>query len=324
MNVRATVGVVGLGLIGGGVALDLLRAGRSVRGFDIDAQVRRRADELGIPVAADLDELVTGCALIVVAVPLAATGSVVAAIRAASTDPVVTDVASVKDPEVLGVEAAAHRYVGGHPMGGSERSGIDAARPGLFDGVAWFLTPTEATRVSDLLAVVDLVHATAADPIVVAPTTHDRYVATLSHVPHLIAFALNATATETLGAGLHGLGGGSFRDTTRVASSDPRFWADVLHANRSGASEALGLVRDWLDTTAASLSDPEALEERLATARRRPVPGPDRTDVTVGLPPWDEPLGPAVHRLHELGAKGYAVTEVDVEDGQVTLGLRWR
>lgn len=324
MSQDAAIGVVGLGLIGGGIALDLLRADRPVQGFDTDPDVRSRAAELGIPVAVDLDELVAGSALVVVAVPLRATGAVVTAIRDRSPAPVITDVASVKDPEVLGMDGSDDRYIGGHPMGGSERSGIDAARPGLFDGVAWFLTPTATTRVSDLVAVVRLARATAADPIVVTPTTHDRYVAMLSHVPHLVAFALNATATEALGAGLHGLGGGSFRDTTRVASSDPRFWADVLHANRSGAAETLRLVRAWLDTTAASLSDPDTLEARLDGARRRPVPAPDRTRVTVALPPPDQALGSTVEELCRFGALGYSV--VDVADGTdgVTVELRWR
>lgn len=315
-----TVGVVGLGLIGGGVALDLQRAGRAVVGFDSDPAVRDRARALGLDSVDRLEALVEACELVVVAVPLAAVGDAVAAIRARDPGVLVTDVASVKDRSVLGT-AGLERVVGGHPMAGNERSGIDAARPGLFDGAVWFLTPEPATQVGDLVTVSELVRTLAAAPVVVDAATHDRYVALLSHLPHLFAYGLHATATEMMGDGLHALGGGSFRDVTRVAASAPGFWAEVLRANRTAVQEALALLSRWLEDSAGALDDPSQLQDRLEAGRRQPLHRSAEPPREVVLPPPAGTLGTAAEELHRLGAAGFGITAVVGSADGVTVRL---
>ncbi|MDX1658145.1 MAG: prephenate dehydrogenase/arogenate dehydrogenase family protein [Nitriliruptorales bacterium] len=315
------VGVVGLGLIGGGVALDLLRGGHELVGFDVDPDVRARARELDIDVVEDLSTLVSRCELAVVAVPLEEVPGVLSAVRGQRPDLLVTDVASVKDLEVLGAGGLDH-FVGGHPMAGNERSGIDAARPGLFDGAVWYVTPRPDTLVGDLVAVLELVRTLAGEPVPVDVPTHDRYVALLSHVPHLLAYGLHASASEIMGEGVHGLGGGSFRDVTRVAASDPGFWADVLHANRQAVREALTLVDAWLSGRADDLEDPDELEHQLAAGRRLPHARPRDAEVEVVLPGPAERLGlGSVEELCRLGASGISVVGLDVSTEAVTVRL---
>lgn len=314
------VGVVGLGLIGGGIALDLQRADQPVTGFDVDPTVRERARELGVDTRESLAELVSGVDLVVVAVPLAAVPDTLASVREQGRDVLVTDVASVKEPKGLGADALA-RYVGGHPMAGSERSGIDAARPGLFDGAPWFLTPTPDTRTTDLVTAIAFVRALSAAPVPVDAGTHDRYVAMLSHVPHLMAYGLQATATAMMGDGLQALGGGSFRDVTRVAASEPGFWAEVLHANRDAVTEALRLLLARLESGAELLDAPKSLERHLAEGRRQPTARPADAGLEVRLPPASEPLGGTLGELVAHGAAGNAITDVTVVDGRITLHL---
>ena len=306
------VGVIGLGLIGGGIALDLARAGHAIVGSDRDPAVRDRARELDLEVVDGLDPLVDACDLVVVAVPLQAVPGVLAAVRDRRGDVLLTDVASVKDPAVL-APGGLRRWLGGHPMAGNERSGIDAARPGLFDGAVWYLTPTPDTAVGDLLDVLRFVRALAAEPVVVDARTHDRYVAMLSHVPHLLAYGLHASATDVMGDGVHALGGGSFRDATRVAASDPAFWSDVLHANRVAVREALSRLESWLDSGAQDLDETSRLEERLTEGRRRPAirTSPAHGATVVRLPEREATLGVTTAKdLCDLGATGMRVVEV--------------
>lgn len=315
------VGVVGLGLIGGGVALDLQRSGRAVLGHDQDERVRDRSRELGLGVADELAQLVTSCDVVVVAVPLGAVAATMARVRGLRPDVLVTDVASVKDPTLLAPHGL-DRWVGGHPMAGNERSGIDAARPGQFDGAVWFLTPDADTTVDDLLTVLAVVRALAAQPVIVDAVSHDRDVALLSHLPHVFAYGLQAVAYERMGDGLQALGGGSFRDATRVAASEPAFWAEVLHANRDAVRSGMGELQRWVEELLVSLDQPDEIRRRLTAARRTPLTR-DEAVVEVGLPARGSTLGEATARdLHERGAAGYAVADVIDTEGRPHLRLR--
>lgn len=303
-GLAGTVGIVGLGLVGGSVALDLLDRRVRVVGTDPDGDHRQLAARAGIEVVDDATAVARHSDLVVVAVPPGAVADVVAEVLDAAPDVVVTDVASVKGDTTLGVADAPARWVGGHPMAGTERTGFAAARPGMLAGATWVLTPHDAVERDALLAVLDLVLALQAVPVVLDADEHDRLVAAVSHVTHLLSYALHGVATG-LGRDLVDLvAGPSFRDATRVAASDPAFWADVTGRNREAIQQVLGQVRDWLD--AATAEDPPALAERLARARRRPVPSAATDPVTVEL----DDLAAALVRLRELGLAGHAVTAV--------------
>ncbi|MHB1139874.1 MAG: prephenate dehydrogenase, partial [Microthrixaceae bacterium] len=179
--------VVGTGLIGGSVACALGARGWHVTGWDEDPARAARALELGVVHEVGIDN---DAELTFVAVPV---GAVPAAARAAlERGGVVTDVGSVKAPVV---EAVAHaRFVGGHPMAGSEAIGVDGARADLFDGATWVLTPTSATDPRAQALVHSVVRSFGAEVLTLDPSDHDELVATVSHVPHLTAASLMGLA----------------------------------------------------------------------------------------------------------------------------------
>lgn len=259
------VGIVGLGLIGGSLAKDLLAAGIVVLGSDPDPRTRRLAAEAGIEMM-DPDELAHRADLAVVATPLSMVGGLVRDLLAASPSLVVTDVASVKT-EVAAAFSNEPRVVPGHPMAGTERSGFEAARSGLLAGAPWLLTPTRATAVTAVAQVIDVVQKVGARPSVVTPHMHDAIVASVSHAPHLFAFALQSL-TGRVDADLAAVAGPSFRDATRVAASDPTFWADLIGRNREAVTATLDEMMTWIEATLAA--DEDGRRQRLAAARRDP------------------------------------------------------
>jgi prephenate dehydrogenase len=196
--------------------------------------------------------------------------------------PVVTDVGSVKAPILRAVHAErpdlAGRYIGGHPMAGSEQDGIDGADVDLFAGATWVLTPTTETDARAHTAVRNLVAELGAEIVEVTPDHHDALVAVVSHVPQLAATTLMdvATATEDEHAMLLRLAAGGFRDMTRIAAGDPAIWPDICIANRDAIVAALD---DYLRALAVvrglvAASDGEALLQVLERARsaRRNLP----------------------------------------------------
>lgn len=312
------VGIVGLGLVGGSLALDLVDRDVPVLGLDTEPEHRDLAAAAGIEVLDDLATLARRADLVVLAVPPAAVAGVLAQVTAAAPEVVVTDVASVKSPATLGVTAPPARWVGGHPMAGTERTGFAAARPGMLAGATWLLTPTDVVDRDALVAVLRLVLSVQAVPVVLDAHEHDRVVAAVSHVSHLLAYALHDAA------GQHGrelvdlVAGPSFRDATRVAASDPGFWADLTHRNLGAVREVMGEVQAWL--TAATTEDAAALTRRLAGARRRPLAPSHRAPVAVEL----DDLPGALARLRQLGQDGHAVTSVATGSGGVRVEVARR
>jgi prephenate dehydrogenase len=270
--------VVGLGLVGGSVALALRERGWHVSGVDTEPARTGRAVEIGALDDEGLDETAE---LTVVATPVSA---VPEAARAAlgATRGVVTDVGSVKAPVVEAV--ADPRFVGGHPMAGSEQDGLAGARADLFEGAAWVLTPTEATDPSAYATVQACVTALGAEVIALPPDRHDALVAVVSHVPHLTAAALVRLAAERADEhrALLRLAAGGFRDMTRVAAGHPGIWGDICGENRSAIVlvldrllDALGDLRDVVDR-----DDRDSLLGLLAEARHARLNLPRR----VGRP----------------------------------------
>lgn len=310
-----TIGVVGLGLLGGSVALDLVAAGERVLGLDPDPATRDRAAAQGIVAADGLDQVATAD-LVIVASPTAHVAGLVADLADRGV-PAITDVASVRTLGSLGWpdRPLPPAWVGGHPMAGTERRGFAAAHRGLVVGAPWLLTPHDAVDPTALAATIRLALRLGARPVVLTPDRHDTVVATTSHLPHLLAWALHAR-TRRLGAGVvDHLAGPSFRDATRVAASSPEFWADLLDRNGDAVRAALADVQSWLDETAAASRD--ELVDRLADARRVPGPPPTGASATTV---WLADGVSALDHLRAAGADGRAV--VDVVEGSRGLGLR--
>src|SRR5207248_11766029 len=172
-----------------------------------------------------------------VATPVSAIAGEAAA--AAAAGGIVTDVGSVKGPIVAAVDHP--RFVGGHPMAGSEQEGVDGADPELFEGATWVLTPTSATDNAAYLEVRSVVTALGANVVAVDPARHDELVALVSHVPHLTAATLMDLAAEKSEehATLLRLAAGGFRDMTRIASGHPGIWPDICAENRDAVVAAL-------------------------------------------------------------------------------------
>ncbi|MEQ1787207.1 MAG: prephenate dehydrogenase/arogenate dehydrogenase family protein, partial [Acidimicrobiales bacterium] len=209
--------VVGTGLIGGSIGLALRRRGWHVTGFDHDDATAARALELGAldAVGRDPDAELTFLATPVRAVVDAAT------VALAAGPGIVTDVGSVKASIVEGV--GDPRFIGGHPMAGSEQDGIDGADADLFAGAVWVLTPTATTDDDAFALLRSVITDLGADVVALAPDHHDALVAVVSHVPHLTAASLMRLADDrsTEHRALLRLAAGGFRDMTRIASGHP-------------------------------------------------------------------------------------------------------
>ena len=277
------IAVIGLGLIGGSIALAARqRLGAEVVGMDTDEAVREAALTSGaLDSACDtIAETVNGARAAFVAVPVGRLPDAVGGVLdRAQEDCVVSDVGSTKRAVV-----AAHtdpRFIGGHPMAGSEQSGFAHARPDLFDDAAWFLTPSAATPEVLLKRLRGLLEAIGACPRIVDAEAHDRLVATVSHLPHVIANALMAQAEATLPAGDAPLrtAGPSFRDATRVAGAPSAIWTDIYAANADMLALAVGDMIDRLDTFREALRCADrarivAFCEAAAATRERLQGGP--------------------------------------------------
>jgi len=265
--------VVGLGLIGGSVARALRARGWTVHGADTDPARVSRAVRTGVVDGVGLD---ASAEVTFVAVPVAAiAGAVQAALE--ETAGLVTDVGSVKAPIVAEVDDA--RFVGGHPMAGSELEGLDGADADMFTGAVWVLTPTAVTADSTFAAVAGVVAGLGAEVVALPPERHDALVAVVSHVPHLTAATLMTLADERAEehAALLRLAAGGFRDMTRIASGHPAIWPDICAQNRDAIVQALdgliGGLRSVRDVVAAD--DRDALLGLLQRARsaRANLPG---------------------------------------------------
>ena len=277
------VAVVGTGLIGGSIGLALTALGHEVVGFDRDPDRCSRAHELGAltSVAPSLDAAARGADIAFVALPVGAIADAVVQLLEAGA-PLVTDVGSVKASVVADVArrcpAGAARFIGGHPMAGSEQEGIDGARGDLFVGAAWVVTPTATTDDGAFTTLRGLLRELQAEVVSVTPEDHDVLVSFVSHVPQLAASTLMDVATthEAEHRALLRLAAGGFRDMTRIAASQPSIWLDILTSNRDavlGALDAyLAALHGARDLVAAGDRDALQLLLDRARAARRNLP----------------------------------------------------
>jgi len=242
------VAVVGVGLIGGSIAL----AARERLGADV-----RESDPAGaMPVAEALD----GADVAFVAAPLGVLGEVVDEVLAAApAGCVVSDVGSVKAPLLRDDE----RFCGGHPLAGSEQRGREHARADLFEGATWYLTPTSTTSGILLERLHRVIASFGARPRSIDADEHDRMLAGVSHLPHVLANVLVREADGAIGP--------SFRDATRVAGANPPLWRDIYLANRTELSRAIGAIRAELAAVDRALLEGDGawLEDWQAFAAER-------------------------------------------------------
>jgi len=254
------VAIVGVGLVGGSLALALRRAGAvtSITAFDRDLQALERATALGVidEAAQSVSEAARGADLVVIALPVRAIGPALHDVGLAlEPHAAVTDVGSTKS-EVVAIARAElrerfARFVPGHPIAGREASGVEAATAELFRGARVVLTPQPETA-PDAVDIVRAAWEAAGGRVTqLAAEAHDRIFAAVSHLPHLLSFALvSEIAAREEAAELFGFAAGGFRDFTRIAASSPEMWRDIALQNK-----------------AALLAELERYEARLAVFR---------------------------------------------------------
>jgi prephenate dehydrogenase len=238
------IAVLGVGLIGGSIGLAArARLGAEVRGFDTDRDLLRRATELEAVDSAHetVAEAVGDAELVFCAAPVTALPGLGAeALEAAGQDCAVTDVGSVKR-DVIAALGSDSRFIGGHPLAGAETSGVENARIDLFDGARWYLTPTEKTGGLLYDRVQRAVAEIGARPQAIEAEAHDRLMATISHLPHVVANVLVSQAATALSEEAEHLPevGPSFRDATRVAGANPAIWGDIFAGNREAVASEI-------------------------------------------------------------------------------------
>jgi prephenate dehydrogenase len=269
--------VVGVGLIGGSLALATKQAGavQTVVGVGRSDASRAVALSRGLTdrVTGDLASGVRGADLVVLAVPVHEIVRLLPEV-ARLVDPgcVVTDVGSVKGPILAAGDAAFPdgRFVASHPIAGKEQAGPGAARADLFRGANWILTPGKGTRPAALEKVTALWRAAGASVLRMEAGWHDEVFATVSHLPHLVAYALmDAVLATDRGGERIRFSAGGLRDFTRVAGSDPVMWRDIFLMNREPVLKVLAGYQKALERLAAVIRDGDgaALEARLLQAR---------------------------------------------------------
>jgi prephenate dehydrogenase len=331
------IAVIGVGLIGGSVALAAKqRLDATLTGFDrspraLAAGRRREAlDRVSDSIAGAVADAET----VFVAVPVGALPeAIAAALDAAPPDCVITDVGSTK--RAIVASQADSRFVGGHPLAGAETAGVEHARADLFEGATWYLTPTASTSGLLYERLHRLLHALGARPAAIDPESHDRMLATVSHLPHVLANVLVSQAAHMLAAGGERLPatGPSFRDATRVAGASSDVWTDIYLSNRDALAEQIEEAIDRLTDVRRALvaADPDrisAWNDGAAADRRRlleaQLAGGPLFEFRASVP--NRP-GVIAQLALELGRAGVNITDMalypaaDMSEGVVALWI---
>lgn len=331
------IGVVGVGLLGGSIALAAReRLGATVCGYDSSRDALAEAARRGAidRAAGSVAEAAKDAQAVFVAVPVGVLADTVGRVLAAAPgECVVTDVGSTKRAIV-----AAHddpRFVGGHPLAGAESAGVGFARADLFEAATWYLTPTATTSGILYERLHRLLRAIGARPAAIEPETHDTILATVSHLPHVLANVLVSQAAHALAAGDERLPatGPSFRDATRVAGAPGDIWTDIYLANRDALTAEIDAtiarlrdVREALDH--ADRARISAWNEQAAADRRRlleaQLAGGPLFELRASVP--NRP-GVIAQLALELGRAGVNITDMalypaaDMREGVVALWI---
>ncbi|WP_085523557.1 prephenate dehydrogenase [Tuberibacillus sp. Marseille-P3662] len=245
--------IAGLGLIGGSLAKAIRNVHPDVHlmGYDVDEDILNRAKVLGV-----IDETTTSLAtaktadVIILAAPVNNILSLMTELSGydLKDDVIITDVGSTKQNITAAAKrdfAGQYTFIGGHPMAGSHKTGVDAAQAHLFENAYYFLTPIHVEDKASLDQLIELLKGTRAKFTPITPDEHDRVVGVISHFPHVAASGLVhhlMNVAETGSQNVRKLAAGGFRDITRIASSDPKMWADIVLDNQS---VLLDLFEEW-------------------------------------------------------------------------------
>jgi prephenate dehydrogenase len=320
------VAVIGMGLIGGSLLRALAAAGHWVIGYDLDPSTRAMARTAAAQapresrwmVAPSISDAAASADLVVLATPLTALAQVLDEVAGAAYTGLVTDVVSVKQPvrdlvarRLRGGGLRLAGYVGGHPMAGRETAGFAAGDPALFRDCAWVLCLDEETSLDDWLTLARLYTGLGARVVPTTAEDHDRVVAAVSHVPHLLAAALATAVTDPLAATL---AAGSFRDGTRVAASAPELTAAMAGGNAGPVLDGLDAVMDRLDEVREALESDDPIPQIRAWVQ------PAHAARTTWPRGWGAPrqIPARVNDLLALGDAGGWVTAVSPDARTVT------
>jgi prephenate dehydrogenase len=331
------IAVIGVGLIGGSISLAAReRLGAEVVGYDSSAPALAAALARGAVdrTAASIAEAVRDCETVFVAVPVGGMSEAVSAVLAAAPpDCVVSDVGSTKRAVVADHDDP--RFVGGHPLAGAETSGVEHARADLFEGATWYLTPASTTSGMGYERLYRLLRELGAHPIAIDPDTHDTILATVSHLPHVLANVLVTQAAHALSAEDERMPatGPSFRDATRVAGASSAIWTDIYLSNRVALAaqiaeviDRLGAVRDALvagDEPAVTAWNDAAAVDRRRLLEAQLAGGP-LFELRASVP--NRP-GVIAQLALELGRAGVNITDMalypapDMQEGVVALWI---
>ncbi len=248
------ISILGMGLIGGSIALRLKQIGYmgKIVGQDVSVSSLEMAKMLGAidEYTTSLGEAVQNSDLVIIAVPVGYYEDIFKSISDyLQPHTIVTDVGSVK--KQVGTLAMEYlpdyvQFVGGHPMSGSEKTGIRAASPFLFENAFYFLTPIERTDPNTIAKLKIFIETLGAYPVIIDSGNHDHIVALISHIPHLMAGMLVNLVGSTQDSSYLSYAGGGFRDTTRVASGNPSMWRDILMMNRDEVIKGIEKLEDLM------------------------------------------------------------------------------
>jgi prephenate dehydrogenase len=320
------VAIVGTGLIGTSIAMAAARAGDQVRGFDPDAAaLEAAAERSGLSPAPALEDALRGATLVFVCTPLPALAELVVRALRLAPEAAVSDVGSVKSHPMVEVETRAdagdlRRYVPGHPMGGSERSGPEHASASLLDGIVWVLAPGAATDEASVARLEAWVAKVGARPVRMDAARHDRLVAMVSHLPQVASTALmDLVATEEAGEPeILLLAAGGFRDLTRLAASNPHLWGDILLANREAIARAVDLYVERLTALRDRVlaEDGQGVEATFAAAKAARLTLAAKPHVRSGVGVLLVPVPDRPGVLAELTA-ALGAAAVNIEDLQI-------
>ncbi|MDN5351411.1 MAG: prephenate dehydrogenase [Clostridiales bacterium] len=334
------VAVLGMGLMGGSFAAAAKKKipSVSVIGFDQNPETRKRALEIGAAdyMAETPEEAVSAADLTVLAVPIGGFEALFKQIAPhLKPGAIVFDLGSVKGcvtemSERLLPESV--QFLGGHPMTGSEKAGIEAATATLYENAYFFLTPNATTHNDTIEIMIGFVQQLGAFPILIAPGEHDKIAARISHIPHLAAVLLVEMVQESDYASF---AGGGFRDTTRIASGNPAMWRDIFMYNRKEMIKGIDLLEERLKAMRSRLiqEDPYAIESALSEAKRMrddmPFSGSDYMpplyDIIIDVEDKPGILGELTTLL---GEEGINIKEIEIlharesEGGAVRIGLK--
>jgi len=336
--------LLGTGLIGGsiGIALREKQLVEKIVGWDRDSEAREQAVKRGaVDEKADVAlDAVQGADLVVLAVPVLSTVELLKEILpAVEAGALITDVGSTKSRIMETVEPIlpdSVYFIGGHPMAGSEESGIKGADPALLENAIYVLTPGYNTPSEMIGKLTGMLEEAGAQPLLLEPETHDRVVASVSHLPHLAASAL---VQSVAGSGdmelVRTMAAGGFRDSTRIALANPEVWRDICISNREALRSALDTFKrsiEFLDQY-LSESNAEAIEEYLREARdyRSSIPHrgrgilPELFEVIVLVRDTPGVIGRLAGLLGEAGINIDAIEILHVRElagGSIRLGFR--